>query len=347
MWSKGLILPIFKAGNTDDSANYRGIAITSCLATLFNRVMNKRLTTFLNDNNIICKEQIGFRQGCRTTDHIFKLKSIISKYMHNSIKLYVSFINLHKAFASALHSALFIKLIACGLGGKFFSVLHEMYSNIDLQVIIGSRGLSEGFPSQLGVFQGDDLSSSQFNLLINDIPKCFDSLCMPVFLGNSKLNCLMYADNLELLSETVSGLQNCLDATGSFCSKWGLHINYSKSEIMVFNKASKLFDLAFRINDIKLECVRELKYLGIVFSLDGPFTRTLNDLYQRGQKAFFKLTSLFKHVACRADIFFYLFDHTVKPDLMYGAEVVGMFISSSSNSVYCYPKTQAYISYQK
>lgn len=56
-------------------------------------------------------------------------------------------------------------------------------------------------------------------MFINDIPKCFDSLCMPVSLGNSKLNCLMYADDLVLLSETASGLQNCLDATGSFCSK--------------------------------------------------------------------------------------------------------------------------------
>ena len=180
MWSKGLILPIFKAGNANDPANYRGIAITSCLAKLFNRVMNKRLTTFLTDNNIICKEQIGFRQGCRTTDHIFKWKSILSKYMHKSRKLYVSFIDHHKAFDSVLHPYLFIKLIACSLGGKFLSVLHEMYSNIDLQVIIGSRGLSEGFPSQLGVVQGDNLSPSLFNVFINDIPKCFDSLCMPV-----------------------------------------------------------------------------------------------------------------------------------------------------------------------
>ena len=150
MWLKGLILPIFGY----DPANYRGIAITSCFAKLFNRVMNKRLITFFNDNNIICKEQIGFKQECRTMDYIFYLKSIISKYMHNSRKLYISFIDHHKAFDSVLHPALLIKLIACGLGGKFLSVLHEMYSNKELQVINGSRGLSKGFPSQLGVFQG-------------------------------------------------------------------------------------------------------------------------------------------------------------------------------------------------
>ena len=81
---------------------------------------------------------------------------------------------------------------------------------------------------KVGLFQGDNLSPSLFNLFIKDIPNCFDSLCMPVSLGNSKLNCLVYADDLVLLSKTASGLQNCLDAIGSFCSKWGLNINYSK-----------------------------------------------------------------------------------------------------------------------
>ena len=47
LWSNGLVLPIYKSGNAHDPCNYRGIAITSCLAKLFNRLMNKRLTRFL------------------------------------------------------------------------------------------------------------------------------------------------------------------------------------------------------------------------------------------------------------------------------------------------------------
>ena len=91
-----------------------------------------------------------------------KLKTLISKYLHNSKKLYVSFIDLRKAFDSVLHPALFIKLVSCGLGGNFLSVLRAMYSKIDLQVICNSRGLTEVFPSQLGVFQGDNLSPNLF-----------------------------------------------------------------------------------------------------------------------------------------------------------------------------------------
>ena len=178
--------------------------------------MNKRLTRFLTENGIICDEQIGFRHGSRTSDHIFKLKTLIRKYLHNSKKLYVSFIDLRKAFDSVLHPALFIKLVSCGLGGNFLSVLRAMYSQIDLQVICNSRGLTEVFPSQLGVFQGDNLSPNLFNIFVNDLTNCFDETCMPVLLGEHRINCLLYADDLIILSESASGLQNCLNVVGKF-----------------------------------------------------------------------------------------------------------------------------------
>ena len=43
------------------------------------------------------------------------------------------------------------------------------------------------------------------------------------------------------------------------------------------------------VNSVQLECIREYKYLRIVVSLNGSFTRALNDLYHRGQKAFLNL----------------------------------------------------------
>jgi hypothetical protein len=36
-----------------------------------------RLEKYLENNNIICPEQIGFKRGARTSDHIFTLKSLI------------------------------------------------------------------------------------------------------------------------------------------------------------------------------------------------------------------------------------------------------------------------------
>ena len=86
--------------------------------------------------------------------------------------------------------------------------------------------------SEIGVKQGDNLSSSLFNIYINDMIKDFNDDCTPVIIGNSKIYCLLYADDMVLLSETPSGLQQSLDTVNSFCEKWKLEINHSKSKIM-------------------------------------------------------------------------------------------------------------------
>jgi hypothetical protein len=51
----------------------------------------------------------------------------------------------------------------------------------------------------------------------NDMPSIFDfSVTEPVFLNTTRLNCLLYADDLILLSESEKGLQSCLDSLNSY-----------------------------------------------------------------------------------------------------------------------------------
>ena len=47
-------------------------------------------------HNLIHASQIGFLEGCRTTDHIFSVKTLINKYTHEkkrNSKLYARFID--------------------------------------------------------------------------------------------------------------------------------------------------------------------------------------------------------------------------------------------------------------
>ena len=138
---------------------------------------------------------------------------------------YISFNGPRKAFDSVLYPALFIKIVS--------SVLEAVYFQIDLQVICNSRGLAEVLPSQFGVFQGDNLSPNLFNIFVNDLTKCFDETCMQVLLGEHRINCLLYADDLVILSESASDLQKCLNVVGKFCTTRGLDTKYNKSKVIV------------------------------------------------------------------------------------------------------------------
>ena len=80
LWRENCIKPLVKGGDMNDPCCYRGIAISSCLSKLFTRIMFNRLNEYLENNNIICPEQKGFRKSMRTSDHIFTLKTLIDQY---------------------------------------------------------------------------------------------------------------------------------------------------------------------------------------------------------------------------------------------------------------------------
>ena len=63
--------------------------------------------------------------------------------------------------------------------------------------------------------------------------------CAPVKLGETNLNCLLYADDLVLLSESEAGLQKCPTKLKLYTKRWKLNINYKKSKIMVLRTATQ------------------------------------------------------------------------------------------------------------
>ena len=103
LWAKGRIISLHKKDDPSDPANYRGITISSCLGKLFNTVLNNRLQNFLDENNIIKPEQIGFQKKCRTSDHMFILKCLIDKYKKGKKELFLCFVDFKKAFDSVWH----------------------------------------------------------------------------------------------------------------------------------------------------------------------------------------------------------------------------------------------------
>ena len=62
----------------------------------------------------------------------------------------------------------------------------------------------------------------------------------PFILPNdSKLSCILYADDLIILSRSRFGLQKCLNELQNWCSKWLMEVNLKKTKIMIFQKGNK------------------------------------------------------------------------------------------------------------
>ena len=94
----GIIEPIFKGGDIEDTKNYRGVTLINVLAKIFSQVLMNRLTKWTHENEGILMNQFGFQNGKSTTDRIFLLHSIIAKTLNSKQTLYCVFIDFEKCF---------------------------------------------------------------------------------------------------------------------------------------------------------------------------------------------------------------------------------------------------------
>ena len=71
----------------------------------------------------------------------------------------------------------------------------------------------------MGVKQGDTLSTILFNLYINDLPSIFSfDGNDPIVVDHTPINCLIYADDLVIMSTSAEGLQECLNKLATYCN---------------------------------------------------------------------------------------------------------------------------------
>ena len=87
------------------------------------------------------------------------------------------------------------------------------------------------------------------------------------------LICLLYADDIVLFADSKAELQTSLNVLYDYCQKWKLVGNTNKKKLMVFKKRIRLSNnLKFYYNNLEIESVNKVTYLGIVFSIGGSFS---------------------------------------------------------------------------
>jgi hypothetical protein len=92
-----------------------------------------------------------------------------------------------------------------------------------------------------------------------------------VYLQDKKISCLLYADDLILISDSEQGLQDRLNILHKYCKDWCMKININKTKVIIFNKSGRMITRNFNINNQSIECVKTYKYLGIMLTASGKF----------------------------------------------------------------------------
>ncbi|KAK2702871.1 hypothetical protein QYM36_006842 [Artemia franciscana] len=96
-WNSSILVPIYKGkGDRSDPASYRPIALTSCIAKLYEKMIKLRFEPLI-DNSLIA-EQAGFRKGRSTLDNLIQLDHDIKKAFTRKRVVSAVFFDIKKAY---------------------------------------------------------------------------------------------------------------------------------------------------------------------------------------------------------------------------------------------------------
>ena len=334
-WTIGVIKPLYKnKGNINDVNNYRGITLLSCIGKLFTSILNSRLYIYLTSKNLLGNEQAGFRPKHSTLDHIFALHILSRFYIESNKQLFCAFVDYSKAFDFVNRTHLWQKLLETNINGKVFNVIKNMYDNAKSKVSLKNT-LSDAFPCQVGVRQGENLSPLLFAIYLNDfstflndkfkvcgLTKVSDSISneIQVYL---KIFCLLYADDTLILAETAADLQTALNGLYTYCNKWDLTVNADKTKVIIFSKGKIRRYKLFKFGDTDIEVVDDYVYLGTTFNYNGNFKKAKSKQVLQAKKATFSLITRIKQLNLTFEVSIELFERIVIPILLYGSEIWG------------------------
>ena len=77
------VVPVFEKDSKLYYSNYRPISLLSNIENILEKLMQKRLYTFLNKNNVIYNLQFGFRQQYSTSHTLINITENIRKALDN------------------------------------------------------------------------------------------------------------------------------------------------------------------------------------------------------------------------------------------------------------------------
>ena len=325
IWKLAHIVPIYKnKGDRSDCSNYRPISLTSTISKVMERVVRSQLYQYLVRNNILSKEQHGFRTGFSTTTQLLEYMDDITRSMdtHTKTQIDAVYLDYAKAFDTVSHPKLIHKLKSIGISGRLLSFIENFLSERKQCVKLENQ-LSTEISVISGVPQGTVLGPILFTIYINDIVKTLKS---------TKIK--MYADDCKLYREVKNSQDHKefledLESVASWANMWQLSLSVPKCQVISIGRNAQEYEYKVGQNDIG-RC-NSIKDLGIW--VDSSLKPSLH-CHKVSTTANYKCISIHKNFVSKDPKFLMkLFDNYVKSNLCYCSVITNPTLKKDINTL--------------
>ena len=279
-WCLGAITLLYKKGDKLNPANYRPITLINAFWKIIMRALDKRITSFLESNNLLAPFQNGFRKSRNCQDHIATLQEVIGRRKRmDNVETYVSYYDLRKAYDTVWQEGLWYKMAKMGIRGKTLRFIMTAYQK-STSCIRLRDGFTTTFDVTRGVRQGDPLAPTLFNIYINDIlDKAPNHITTKIYLTqrrNIHETGFLFADDLATVTESEHDNQVLCSTINEWCTKWRMSLNAPKCMILKAGKRNTKNNPdpspVSLDNHNQIDPGDSYKYLGIHFQKNGAFS---------------------------------------------------------------------------
>ena len=270
LWSPTLLnyiyeLAVLWALYLDLAKNYRGITLTSIAAKIYNALLRNRIEPKID--NILRKNQNGFRRNRSTTSQILTIRRILEGVQAKNLQATLLFVDFTKAFDSIHRGKMEQILLAYGLPKETVAAIMILYRNTKVKVR-SPDGDTEYFDIVAGVLQGDTLAPYLFIICLDYVLRTsIDKIRENGFELTKRrskrypaktITDADYADDLALLANTPNQAETLLHSLERAAAGIGLRVNANKTEYMCYNQTGNIATL----DGASLKLVDKFTYLG-------------------------------------------------------------------------------------
>ena len=130
------------------------------------RVLLNSLNEHLGESGLLPESQCGFRKDRGTIDMIFTARQLQEKCQEQNVDLYMTFVDLTKAFDTVSREGLWKLMAKFGCPAKFIAMVQQFHDGMLARVQTAGE-FSNPFPVTNGIKQGCVLASTLFSMMFS------------------------------------------------------------------------------------------------------------------------------------------------------------------------------------
>ena len=255
------LIALFKKGSKTEPKNYRPISLLPLLSKIFEKVVHIQTEKFLSENNILYKNQSGFRPLHSTESCLTHLNDRILEGCDKGCYTGMILIDLQKAFDTLDHKLLLSKLSLMNFSNETINWFKSYLCDRTFLVNVESS-FSDPADLKCGVPQGSILGPLLFLLYINDLPQAVKDCDVRLYADDT---CISYTH------KTVKTIEDKLNSDFNTLCDWfvdnklSIHFGEDKTKSILFspkNLRKRAEPIVIKRHDVTLKQFPTVEYLG-------------------------------------------------------------------------------------